>query len=117
MTSFLPEGKRIDTVENANALSSFEQMRTAMERGDILEARAVLCDHDHNLKVDLPCMRGVIPREEGALGIREGSVRDIAVISRVGKAVCFVIKEFIRRENGMTAVLSRADAQKRCAEH
>ena len=69
MTSFLPEGKRIDTVENANALSSFEQMRTAMERGDILEARAVLCDHDHNLKVDLPCMRGVIPREEGALGI------------------------------------------------
>ncbi len=116
MTSFLPEGKRIDTVENSNALSSFEQMRAAMERGEILEAKAVLCDHDHNLKVDLPCMRGVIPREEGALGIREGSVRDIAVISRVGRAVCFVIKEFIRRESGMTAVLSRADAQKRCVE-
>ncbi|HBE15041.1 MAG TPA: RNA-binding protein, partial [Ruminococcaceae bacterium] len=44
MTSFLPEGKRIDTVENVNALSSFEHMRAAMERGDILEARAVLCD-------------------------------------------------------------------------
>ena len=115
MTAFLPEGKRIDTAENSNALSSFENMRAAMERGDILEARAVLCDHDHNLKVDLPCMRGVIPREEGALGIREGSVRDIAVISRVGRAVCFVIKEFINRENGMTAVLSRADAQQQCA--
>ncbi|HBE15042.1 MAG TPA: RNA-binding protein, partial [Ruminococcaceae bacterium] len=51
----------------------------------------------------------------GALGIREGSVRDIAVISRVGRAVCFVIKEFVRQENGMTAVLSRADAQQRCA--
>ena len=117
MTAFLPEGKRIDTAENSNALSSFENMRAAMERGDILEARAVLCDHDHNLKVDLPCMRGVIPREEGALGIREGSVRDIAVISRVGRAVCFVIKEFIRRENGMTAVLSRADAQQQQSPH
>ncbi|WP_405343354.1 S1 RNA-binding domain-containing protein [Ruminococcus sp.] len=116
MTSFLPEGKRIDTAENLTALSSFENMHAAMERGDILEARAVLCDHDHNLKVDLPCMRGVIPREEGALGIREGSVRDIAVISRVGRAVCFVIKEFIRQENGVTAVLSRADAQQKCAD-
>ncbi len=116
MTSFLPEGKRIDTAENLTALSSFEHMHAAMERGDILEARAVLCDHDHNLKVDLPCMRGVIPREEGALGIREGSVRDIAVISRVGRAVCFVIKEFIRQENGVTAVLSRADAQQKCAD-
>lgn len=116
MTSFLPEGKRIDTVENLSALSSYESLRAAMERGDILEARAVLCDHEHNLKVELPCMRGVIPREEGALGIREGSVRDIAVISRVGRAVCFIVKDIIRRDSGMTAVLSRAEAQRRCAD-
>lgn len=115
MTSFLPEGKRIDTAENREALSSYDSLRAAMERGDILEARAVLCDHEHNLKVALPCMRGVIPRQEGALGIREGSVRDIAVISRVGRAVCFVIKEIVRREEGLTAVLSRAEAQKKCA--
>lgn len=117
MTSFLPEGKRIDSAENLGAISSYEGLRTAMERGDILEARAVLCDHDHNLKVELPCMRGVIPREEGALGIREGSVRDIAVISRVGRAVCFVVKDIIRREEGMTAVLSRAQAQQKCSRH
>ena len=116
MTSFLPEGKRIDTVENAGAISSYEGLRAAMERGDILEARAVLCDHEHNLKVELPCMRGLIPREEGALGIREGNVRDIAVISRVGRAVCFVVKDIIRRDTGMTAVLSRAEAQQRCAD-
>lgn len=116
MTSFLPEGKRIDSVENSSAVSSYESLHAAMERGDILEARAVLCDHDHNLRVELPCMRGVIPREEGALGIREGYVRDIAVISRVGRAVCFVVKEFVRREEGMIAVLSRAEAQRKCTD-
>lgn len=116
MTSFLPEGKRMDTADNLAALSSYDSLYTAMEHGDILEARAVLCDHEHNLKVDLPCMRGVIPREEGALGIREGSVRDIAVISRVGRPVCFVVKEINRTEDGMTAVLSRADAQQKCAD-
>ena len=116
MTSFLPEGKRIDTAENLSAVSTAEGLYAAMERGDILEARAVLCDHEHNLKVELPCMRGVIPREEGALGIREGRVRDIAVISRVGRAVCFVVRDIISEGGGPTAVLSRADAQKQCAD-
>ena len=117
MRDYLPEGKRMDTVENRAAIGSAEGLRSAMERGDILEARAVLCDHEHNLKVGLPCMRGVIPREEGALGIREGSVRDIAVISRVGRPVCFTVKEILRQGDEMTAVLSRADAQQKCADN
>ncbi|MBQ3264746.1 MAG: S1 RNA-binding domain-containing protein [Ruminococcus sp.] len=115
MTSFLPEGKRINTQENLAAIGTLEGLHAAMTRGDILEARAVLCDHAHNLKVDLPCAHGIIPREEGALGIREGNVRDIALISRVGRAVCFQVKEFVQTQNGTTAVLSRADAQQQCA--
>ena len=60
-------------------------------------------------------MRGIIPREEGALGIREGTVRDIAIISRVNKPVCFIITDFIRDAAGrITAVLSRRRAQERC---
>ena len=116
MTSFLPEGKRINTDENIAALSTCEGMREAMERGDILEARALLCDGGHNLTVDLPCMRGVIPREEGALGIREGSVRDIAVISRVGRPVCFVVSDIVKENGKNTAILSRAEAQRRCTQ-
>lgn len=116
MNSFLPEGKRLDTAENRNALSSYEGLKSAMERGDILEARALLCDHEHNLKVDLPCMRGVIPREEGALGIREGSVRDIALLSRVGRAVCFTVKEILSGSDRPTALLSRAQAQQKCVD-
>ena len=117
MTSFLPEGKRIHTAENTAALSTYEGMAAAMERSQILEARAVLCDRGHNLSVELPAMRGIIPREEGALGIREGTVRDIAVISRVGRAVCFVITDIFTDEQGRrTALLSRAAAQQRCVD-
>ena len=62
-------------------------------------------------------MKGIIPRQEGAVGIKEGTVRDIAVISRVNRPVCFVVTGFERDENGtLTAVLSRAQAQKRCIE-
>ena len=113
MTSFLPEGKRLLTAANRAAVGSMQGMRTAMERGEILEARALMCDREHNLIVDLPTMRGVIPREEGALGIREGTVRDIAVISRVGRAVCFVVNDLLADESGTPyAVLSRAKAQR-----
>ena len=117
MTSFLPEGKRIHTAENRSALGTYESLREAMRRSDILEARAIRCDRDHNLIVDLPCMRGVIPREEGAVGIREGSVRDIAVISRVGRTVCFTVTDILTDADGEhTALLSRAQAQKRCVD-
>lgn len=117
MTSFLPEGKRLLTAANRAAVGSMQGMRAAMERGEILEARALMCDREHNLIVDLPSMRGVIPREEGALGIREGTVRDIAVISRVGRAVCFVVTDLFTDGSGTPrAVLSRAKAQRMCAE-
>ena len=115
MNPYLPEGTVIDTAANRAALRSYEAMCEAMERKTILEARAVLCDSRHDLQVPLPCMHGVIPREEGAVGIREGSVRDIAVISRVGHAVCFVITDILTDNEGRrTAVLSRAQAQRRC---
>ena len=117
MTSFLPEGKRLHTRSNLAALSTVEGMRAAMARSDILEARALLCDNQHDLIVELPCMRGIIPREEGALGIKEGTVRDIALISRVGRAVCFIIQDIVTDSDGReTAILSRAQAQRRCAE-
>ena len=116
MTSFLPEGKRIHNAANISFVSSCEGLRTAMEREEILEAKAISCDNEHNLRVDLPGIRGVIPREEGALGIRDGSVRDIALLSRVGRAVCFTVKDLISDDNRVTAILSRADAQQRCAE-
>ena len=85
---FYPEGHLIDKAENKASMQTPAALSDAMRDGKILEARSIICDNEHNLIVDLKCMRGIIPREEGALGIRECTVRDIAIISRVNKPVC-----------------------------
>lgn len=115
MLEFYPEGILIDKAENVRAFKTLNSLNEAYLDERILEARAIVCDADHNLIVDMGCIKGIIPREEGALGIKEGKVRDIAVISRVNRPVCFIITDFIRSANGSTmAVLSRSKAQERC---
>ena len=58
--------------------------------------------------VDLGSLRGLIPREETALGIADGSAREIAILSRVGKPVCFQVLGFT---SDGTVLLSRRAAQ------
>lgn len=112
---FYPEGRLLASPENTAALQSLSTLTEAMREERILEARAAMCDSAHNLWVDFPCMRGMIPREEGALGIREGSVRDIAILSRVNRPVSFMVRDFFRDPDGrLTALLSRRDAQEVC---
>ncbi|MBQ3045560.1 MAG: 30S ribosomal protein S1 [Clostridia bacterium] len=114
MRNFKPEGQLISTEENKRYLSSPFSLRDAFYAEAVLEGRVIRCDSEHNLHVDLGCMKGIIPRVEGAVGIGDGSVRDIALISRVNKPVAFVITGF-RTENGEnTAVLSRRRVQEDC---
>lgn len=117
MKKYFTENHLINTAENKNALSSKAALREAYISGKLLEARAVMCDKEHNLHVDLGVMKGIIPRSQGALGIDDGSVRDIAIISRVNKPVVFKITGFEENENGETyAVLSRRAVQKECMD-
>lgn len=117
MKKYLPENNLIFTEENKNALSSKASLKEAFYSGRILEARAVMCDKEHNLHVDLGAMRGIIPRNEGALGIDDGSVRDIAIISRVNKPVMFKITGFETDSEGRTyALLSRKAVQRECVD-
>ena len=117
MKHFKPEGWLMDTPENRAAFASSAALRDAYFEGRILEARALLCDKDHNLHVDLGCMEGIIPREEAAVGIEEGKVRDIAIISRVNKPVMFRITGFDADALGRTsAILSRRSVQLECME-
>lgn len=105
----------MDTLENKAAVLSPASLSEAMKDERILEAKAVMCDSKHNLIVDFHFMKGMIPREEGAIGIQDGTVRDIAIISRVNRPVCFLVKDFIRDEYGrMMAILSRRAAQEKC---
>lgn len=62
MSEYLPEGKLILTRKNREIISSEQLLREAIEQKTILEARASLCDPEHNLSVDLGCMKGIIPR-------------------------------------------------------
>ena len=118
MSGYLPEGKLILTRENIDILRSPLMIKEAMKEGKILEAKASICDSEHNLIVDLGSMKGIIPREEGAVGIKEGKVRDIAVISRVNRPVCFVVTDIKTDENSeQYAILSREKAQRRCLEN
>ncbi len=111
MKKYFPEGILFETRQNKMNCASLNALRESFEEGRVLEARATVCDNEHNLYVDLGEVRGVIPREEGALGIAEGNVRDIAIISRVNKPVAFKIIDLVEGENGAAAVLSRRAVQ------
>ncbi len=114
MTHFPPEGCLFASARNTAALQSAASLREAMASGTILEARALRCDAAHNLYVELPTGEGIIPYTEGALGIAEGTTRDIALISRVSKPVCFTVLGVEEQNGQMRAVLSRRAAQERC---
>ena len=117
MNIYNPEGTLFGSAENTAALKSIHSLQDAMLQGKILEARAIVCDNDHNLIVDLPCAKGIIPRIEGALGIEEGTVKDIALITKVNKPVCFKVIEIRHEADGYTAYLSRRAVQKECMEN
>lgn len=115
MNRYKPEGWLIDTAENQNVFKSTSNLSAAARDRKIIEARALVCDSNHDLHVDLGCMTGIIPRDEGAIGIADGSVRDIAIISRVNKPVCFYIERFASNKDGKTfAILSRRKVQQDC---
>lgn len=102
------------TAQNREAIASQTGLERAMAQGRILEAPAALCDSDMNLYVDLGNVRGYMPREEVAYCRAGEEVKQIAVITRVGKPVCFKVIG-MREERGMpTAILSRRAAQLEC---
>ena len=117
MNGFFPEGWNGTAAEGKKAFTP-SALTEAQSKQTVLESTVTMCDAEHNLIVDLGCMRGIIPREEGAIGISDGSTLDIALISRVGKPVSFVITEIKVDEFGRPcAYLSRKCAQELCKKY
>lgn len=111
-TVCLPEGSLLGNAENAAACASLDGLRRARDARQILEGTAVSCTPNRDLIVRLGSFLGVIPREETALGIADGSTKEIAILSRVGKPVSFLVTGFQETEHGETRpVLSRRQAQ------
>lgn len=101
MQPYIPEG--------LHALPpTAEQLHRGAITQEVFRAMCTKCDEHHNLHVELDGIKGIIPREEAAIGIADGKAKEIAILSRVGKPVCFQILGFDREGN---AILSRKAAQ------
>ena len=114
MKEYLPEGiKNTVEKESVYTLSSLEH---ACERGQILEGTAILCDEQMNLHVSVGPYIGIISKEESVYLPEGGKIKDIAILTRVGKRVCFQISNILQTEKGVRLILSRRTAQKECYE-
>ena len=115
-TNYYPEGMFPQTRHAANLTR--EQLKKAWLDGTILQATARSATQGHDLLVDLGSMQGFIPREETAIGIAEGTVRDIAILSRVGKPICFQITSMEGLSGDRPKItLSRRKAQEEALNH
>ena len=119
MNEYKPEGSLIKTEKNYHLLSSKAGLERALEDQIILEGPVVLCDHNFDLHVQLPSgIKGIIPRDEVEYSTSGEPIKDIAILTRVGKTVCFKVIGFKTSQNGeCTAILSRKAAQRECVEN
>lgn len=114
MNIYRPEGLLYGSDENRTMVFGGRiGLERAMQEGAILEGTVILCDKEMNLHVDLQGVIGIIPRNEVCYSVGD-EVKDIAIITRVGKQVCFKVTS-IREIGGRTvAYLSRREAQIDC---
>ena len=72
-------------------------------------------DTGHRLRFELGGLRGIMPFADCVDAAPGETVKDIAVLTRVGRPTCFVIMGTEFDENGEEYyLLSRAEAQRRC---
>ena len=107
MQTFRTEGN----YRSADRLSPAE-LRAAIASREILQSTALAFDTQRQLRFDLGGVKAVMPFGQCADGAESGTVRDIAVLTRVGRPTCFVIEALDTDENGQPFYrLSRALAQ------
>lgn len=114
LNSYKPEGMLYPTPENREYISSAQGLERAMAEEKILEAPVTLCDNEMRLYVDLCGGIGVIEREDSVFSPCGESVKDIAIITRVGKPTCFKVVGFFEENGAKIAKLSRKEAQRDC---
>ena len=117
MKRYSPEGSK-ESGRSAISPTTFtlSALERAKEHGSILEAPVILCDGDMNLHVALGQYIGIIPREEAAYQPNGVPVKEIAILTRVGKTVAFRVKSIECLNGRLKILLSRREAQKECYE-
>ena len=116
MNTYSPEG----TVGKTGSFREFPSVKAGLEyayaHGLILEAPVILCDRDMNLHLSLGHgIHAIMPREECEFTKNGEAPKDIAILTRVGKTVCFKILRLEYDLKGeLYATLSRREAQLEC---
>lgn len=110
--NYSPEGVNPSLVKRFETVS---ELKDAVDSREIFEGAVTMCDAQHNLYIDMGNFTGLLPRLEGALGILEGTTRDIALISKVNRIVCYRVMGLHRGEKGeIVPILSRRNVQLEC---
>lgn len=110
MLEFRAEG----LCRNANHLNR-EELSRCMANGEVLQSTALAYDTERRLRFELGGVRGIMPFADCVDAAPGETVKDIAVLTRVGRPTCFVIMGTEFDENGEEYyLLSRAEAQRRC---
>ncbi len=115
-TIYGPEGTRITDASNHAYISSADGLRRALQEQVILEAPAILCDAHFSLHLSLCAgVSGIMERDEVQYAPEDEPTKDIAILTRVGKPVCFKVTGFSEDASGqLIAHLSRRAAQQEC---
>jgi len=114
---YKPEGHIIDTAKNRELCSSISGLETAMSRNITLEGIALLCDSNLDIHINLGECEGIIHKENIMYCHEKEAVKDIAILTRVGKPVCFKVIGFEYKNNKTIAILSRKVAQQECFDN
>lgn len=112
MTEYLPEG----IIYAQKGCPDEAELKKAYEQHICLEAKPFRCDSAHDLHFMIGTASAVMPREECAEGISDGSVRDIAIISRVNKPTGFYVTGVVTTDGKPLYYLSRLERQRECRE-
>ena len=116
INTYSPEGALLRDMRNREYISSLSGLERARNEGRILEANTLLCDGAMRLHLDLYGIKGIIPKEEALFCRRGEEIKDIALITRVGKPTCFKVLGFEEVRGETVAILSRREAQKECIQ-
>lgn len=92
-----------------------EELDRCIATGEVLQSTALAFDTSRRLRFDLCGCRAYMPYEE-CVDVPQGEqIKDIAVLTRVGRPTCFVITGQAQSETGeVIYLLSRAAAQRAC---
>lgn len=113
MRRYLPEQFN----KEDQSLHKIGKLKQALTDGEILEAKVIKCTKDLELVVSFGYgLTGTIPFEEFEFSISGKPTRNSAVLSKVGRCVCFKVKGIVKdKKTGQLDIkLSRKAAQEEC---